>query len=573
MRFVNSIPVPDRYTLLLAGLAALGAALVLARQATYGAALHDDSINYIAVARNLLEGEGFANYREGIYKLWPPLYPALLAAASLGVWDPMDIAGPLNAVLFGLTVFVVGAYLRRRVEARFLRVWGTLAVALSIPLTELAAWALAGMPFILLTTLALIQTDKFLREGKTANLLWAALLGAVAWQVRYVGVAGVAIIGLLLLMQTGANWRQRAGRIGLVIALTGLPMAGWLLRVYWATGNWTLFGNRPPVDYAWPAVLRDILAGIGSWVVNLDRLPAGTPLTGSAGLESAAGLLLALSVVGLGIVAYLFCREPGGKTVQFDWQPVYVFGGFGLAYLVMLALTLLSGVWQGVIGVAGRYLTPLYIPLLITAVVGLDWIMSRERERRLLGSVRWWPAAGRDAAGRLGRTFLASGAARPSLLAVILMGGLGLWLALQVGGNIGEIGRANGGGLGGYAAPPWSEDTVARYIRDNPLDGPVYSNLPIVVYLHNRGTAAYEYLPRFRREATMVVDEKVFAITGAERLAAGLAAAPVGSWVVWFNNRWDNSLVYDYGPAELAAAVELELAAERADGAVYRVVK
>lgn len=570
MRFVSSVPVPDRYTLLLAGLAALGAALVLARQATYGAALHDDSINYIAVARNLLEGEGFVNYRERIYKHWAPLYPALLAAGNLGVWDPMDIAGPLNAVLFGLTVFIVGAYLRRRVEARFLRVWGTLAVSLSIPVAELAAWALAGMPFILLTTLALIQTDKFLREGKTANLLWAVVWCAVAWQVRYVGVAGVAIIGLLLLGQSGANWRQRAGRVGLVAVVAGLPMAVWLLRVYGATG--TLFGNQPSLDYAWPVVLRDILAGIGSWAVNLDRLPAGTPLASSTGL-AAAGLLLALAVVGLGIVAYIFRREPGGETGRFDWRPVYVFGGFGLAYLAMLGPSLIVGTWHGVIGVAGRYLTPLYIPLLITAVVGLDWILSRERERRLLGSVRWWPAAGRDASAKLGRTFLASGAARPSLLTVILMGGLGLWLALQVGGNIGEIGRANSGGLGGYAAPPWSEDTVARYIRDNPLDGTVYSNLPIVIYLHNRGTAAYEYLPRFRKEYTAVADERVFAITGAERLAAGLAAAPAGSWVVWFNNRWDNSLVYDYGPAELVAAAGLELAAERADGVVYRVVK
>lgn len=572
MGFFSSIPipVPDRYTLLLAGLAALGAALVLARQATYGAALHDDSINYIAVARNLLEGEGFANYRERIYKHWAPLYPALLAAASLGVLDPMDIAGPLNAVFFGLTVFIVGAYLRRRVEARFLRVWGTLAVALSIPVAELAAWALAGMPFILLTTLALIQTDKFLREGKTTNLIWAVAWCAAAWQVRYVGVAGVAIIGLLLLGQPGATWRQRAGRVGLVAVVAGLPMAVWLLRVYRATG--TLFGNQPPVDYAWPVVLRDILAGIGSWAVNLDRLPAGIPLASSAGLEAAAGLLLAMSAIGLGIVAYIFRREPGGKTGRFDWRPVYVFGGFGLAYLAMLGPALLVGTWHGVIGVAGRYLTPMYIPLLITAVVGLDWILSRERERRLLGSVKWCPVAGRDAAGRLGRTFFASGAAMPSLLAVILLGGLGLWLALQVGVNAGEIGRANSGGLGGYAAPPWSQDTVARYIRDNPLEGPVYSNLPIVIYLHNRGTAAYEYLPRFRKEYTAVADERAFAITGAERLAAGLAAAPAGSWVVWFNNRWDNSLVYDYGPAELAAA-ELELAAERADGVVYRVVK
>ena len=46
---------PDsRLTLLIAGTAALGVALVLAREATYGVWLTGDSLRYIAAARNLL---------------------------------------------------------------------------------------------------------------------------------------------------------------------------------------------------------------------------------------------------------------------------------------------------------------------------------------------------------------------------------------------------------------------------------------------------------------------------------------------------------------------------------------
>ncbi len=118
--------------------------------------------------------------------LWPPLYPLLLAAVSLGVFDPLDVAGPLNAVIFGLTIFVVGRYLRQRLESRFLAVWACLAMALPVPLVELASWALSASLFILLATLALIQTDKFLTGGKISSLIWAAVFCALAWQARYI---------------------------------------------------------------------------------------------------------------------------------------------------------------------------------------------------------------------------------------------------------------------------------------------------------------------------------------------------------------------------------------------------
>ena len=52
---------PDTFTMLLAALSALGVASVMAREITYGVALHWDSIQYIAGARNLLAGEGYSD--------------------------------------------------------------------------------------------------------------------------------------------------------------------------------------------------------------------------------------------------------------------------------------------------------------------------------------------------------------------------------------------------------------------------------------------------------------------------------------------------------------------------------
>ena len=189
---------PDRFTLLLAVLALLGAALILARQVNYGVSINTDSVFYITVARNLLEGEGFVTLTKELYVQWPPLYPLLLAGASLFIFDPLDVAGPLNAAIFGLTIFAAGQWLRQRIHSRFLVLWTCLAILLSIPLTKNASKVMSEPSFILFVTLSLLHTDYFLHQGKRASLLWAAVFTALACLTRYIGPALIFTVLLLL---------------------------------------------------------------------------------------------------------------------------------------------------------------------------------------------------------------------------------------------------------------------------------------------------------------------------------------------------------------------------------------
>ena len=177
---------PDRFTLFLIATAAIGAGLVLAREAAWGVSLSWDSVQYVATARNLLEHPlefiqmGGEHQDENVYRFWPPLYPVLLAAGSFGVFDPLDVAGPLNAVAFGLTVLVAGRWLRRNVRSRFLLVWGCLALMLAAPVAGIAAWAMSEAAFILFALLALFRAEAHLREGKRPALAQAAAFTALA---------------------------------------------------------------------------------------------------------------------------------------------------------------------------------------------------------------------------------------------------------------------------------------------------------------------------------------------------------------------------------------------------------
>ena len=117
---------PGRYGVFVVAAAALAFALVLARGATWGPGLDLKSVDYLRVADNLLDGEGFTlllaaarlrgHSSRGVtpYVSWPPLYPLLLAAARLLGLDPLSGIHLPGAALFALAVFVVGRYAGRR---------------------------------------------------------------------------------------------------------------------------------------------------------------------------------------------------------------------------------------------------------------------------------------------------------------------------------------------------------------------------------------------------------------------------------------------------------------------------
>ena len=336
-------PRVDDFTLLLAALSALGVVLVLARQIVYGVGLAGDSLEYLAIAGNVLAGEGLTYLTGAPATLWPPLYPLLLAGATLGIVAPLDVAGPLNAVIFGLTIFAVGHYLRQRLESRFPVVWVCIAIALSIPLADLASSAVTTPAFMLLATAALIRADTFLVEGRTSSLVWAGVFSALAWQTRYLGVAVPVVVGLTLLFQPGASLRQRVRRCAGFSLLAGAPMALWLLSNRLIAGVMT--GHDWPIEYRLPAILGDI--GEGLWNGFAFGLPLFHRLSSEApALSTAAGFGLLLAAAAASVIA----RQK---------HPSLLFGGFALTYLLLLVVALAQGRTQ--YGFEARYLTPLYI--------------------------------------------------------------------------------------------------------------------------------------------------------------------------------------------------------------------
>ena len=514
---------PDRFTLLLAAAAASGAGLVLLRVAGYGPLMWYDAVGYITVARSFLAGDGLVGLGGVLGARWPPLYPALLAAGGgLFGLDPYAVAGPLNAVLFGLTVLVAGWWLRRRLHSRFLWLWGCFSIALALPLAEMASQALTESAFILFVTLALTQIDVHLDGGGRASLMRAGAFSAAACLTRYMGASViVAVVPLLLAARVAP--REKMKRIAVYMLLAAAPVGLWMLRNFLLVGSMT--GERGRGFYSLPFIADEALRiAVGDrWLVGLT-----------------APLLLALAAAAGHACRRRSQRKSGAPVAaQVARGPLRVCGGFALAYLMLLAAALMSGgAWDGL---PERFLAPVYVPLLCAALLLLDGALRYARKRSA-------PAGSSSVPGKT--------------LAAVLM----LALSLQAAGLVVLHGREipfwNAGERQGYGAPRWRDSESVQYIREAALTGAILSNVHLAPILHADDPARrYELLCE------------------PDHLRRALSNAPGGGdvhvlyfsdWGYWrpCPRQQDDDL-----RSVLSREPWLELVAEPADGKLYRLIE
>ena len=506
----------DWYALLLAAAAVLGGALVLARGLGYGVGLEWDSAEHIAAARSLLAGNGFTGLSGLPYESFPPLYPLLLAAASLGVFDPLNAAGPLNAVMFAATIAAAGIYLRTRLQSGLLAAAGALALTLSIPLAGTAAWALPETAFILWTTLALILTDRFLSGGKISALLWAAAFTALAALTSYMGLAVMATVIILLALQGETPAADKMKRIGAYALIALLPPALWLLRNLLSGGEPDGGGGAAAAD-SFSAALVSIPVTLFGWAVpdlpgvSLAQLGLGPAMVALGAL----GLLLAILLCLFAIAYDYGGRSEDGYSDAETTRPGYVFGGFALLYLIALLTTLTLGA----AGFQARQLAPVYLPLLFLGLLFADLFLARRREQGPAGS------------GAM------------SLPLLILAAALGIWLALLAVSNGRAVVAANQGDAAelGYAAAGWADSPLPDYLKQAAMDGSaVFTNNLAAAYIHQGNP----------QETTLELHHLPCAPTAlGPALATANASGPVA--IAWFPGRSDREC---YAAADSNAA-------------------
>ena len=544
-----------RFTWVLAGVAVGAVVLVLARQWTHGVGLSGDWAAYLGTARNLVDGKGFLSFNGEPYLYWPPLYPLLLAAAAwVASSDPFDVAGPLNAVALGVTVFVAGQLLRRHGAPVWLVAAACAALAVAPSLGDVAGQAMSEAVFILWLIAALALACRYLETSARGDHrvllgLAAAAVAALAALTRYVGVCVVLAVAPLVLCVGNAPLVVRAWRAFVYAAIAVAPVGLWLWRntdgrdsvglVEGALERWSRS------ELAAAEVVWAYCAEIANWVLHdtLNMWLWRTSRSGGvpASLDTWEGWLLVAGAVCIGacllaLAVSIAVVAWGSWRARADRQPITVaycvFGGFALAYLAALAVA--QTVVQ-LVPLGGRYALPAFPPLLIAVVLGGEMLR------------RSWASGG--VARRVGARFVWPGGSQQVRRVVAMLSLAWLGGGLLVSANRILIANGDAPTLG-MARPEWRTSATLDYIRRELGDRWFHTNNVRAVFAHT----AHEDHGALEREL--------------EPAKAQIRRLPEGTYVVIMC-----TYGYSYTDAELREWGWLAPVAELSDGVVFRVAR
>ena len=516
---------PHGFPLLIACIGALGAALVLVRVLAHGLTVDGDSILYVVAANGLLDGAGYLNVTGSAAVAQPPLFPVLLAAANIVGLAPLQAAGWVNAAAFGLTIFFGGWWLSQRVASRFLAAWACLAFALAPVVAHTASRAWSEPTFILFTTLALLHIDKFLNASKRSSLIWAAGFTALACMTRYIGVALIALALGLLLFQRGAAVREKLTRMTTYAAIATAPIGAWLIRNYLLTASLT--GPRPAIPRQF--IAEDLSTNAQ---LVLEGLTEWGPFAATQGLGNAAvGATRVLALAMPALVGYAFVRwlRTGGSPGN---NFVVVNGAFVLIYIAFLTPIVTIVNFQTI---EHRYLVPMYMPLLLTAVLVIDRILVRcepGRLRKVLGDQSILRTRAKQA------------------LSWGLKAALCLWMIqLAHGGLSKALGPAHR-----WSVSSWQESQVLEFLRRQNPDGRIFNNALTAMRLFYfqdlaKSQLQNRWLPPSKRQLEQQMRK--------------------GDHVVWFHDVYGGH--FKYGLSDMRGLPELETVGAFADGVVFKV--
>ena len=501
----------DRTTLLIACIAGLGTAHILVRTATYGAAVTTDSISFLSTALNFFAGEGWRDLAGKPLVRWPPLFPLLLAAFGWVGIEPLEAGRLINATAFGLTILAAGCWLRSNLRSRLLVLAATATLAASLPLSRWAAHFMSEILFILFTILALMQLATFLNQKTDAPLWWAAVFTALAALTRYAGVALIGTGVLMLLVRRAPPLAARLKHTIAYGAISSIPLAG-VLTYNWAVSG-TLTGRRKASGQSLSDGLSRAADVFRDWAI-----PPNAPDGFGYLLWMAGGLV----VLAAGAVVVWSGRSLGMDGQTFGLGPVLPFGVFAVAYLVLIV-----AIVPLVIPVAFpvRYLLPMYVPLLVAGVFLLDRLLCIE--------AAGWMAAGRYIVASL------------AVLAILAHVGFSARENLRLTAQAWRVGYEENWM---FNTARWQHSKLLSYLRDNRIEGRIYSNTRDLAWFANRTAAPSKHQAILNRMRWAQIE--------------------AGAHIVWFERGYRPHL--DCDGVDIRVLSGVETVAELADGAVLR---
>lgn len=459
-------------------LAPAGALVIFLGTSRFGVGISPDSVNYISCARELIKGNGFLSFDGTPITLWPPLYPTLLGILGLSGIDPVIGARILNVFVFGLIVFCTGQLFRSCLRSDFLIISGTIFASFSAQVIYLSFMAWSELLFSLFCVLFIKYLINFSIEMRKKDFYLLSVIVALSCLQRYIGIAMVAtaLAAILLLVKIPVSERLKYSIRLFIISLT--PLFFWLLRNYILTS--TMSGPRTASSYSFNHNIAKTFDVITAWFI-----PSSAPFH----IRLIFAGILSITLVSIAISTYY--KKNGSKI-----NMILIKAGYILIYVLFVII--LSSV-SSLDPIPYRYLAPVYIIFIclvfILLEIASEWLNEKIRIKNFGKYV------------------------------VILL--CLAWYLYAITNNYTDIMFTATNGAG-YSSNNWRLSPILKYIKNNPLNGKIYSNAPDAVYILS-GIKA-EWIPR--REEGFDNFKKKTMMYG-------------NNYVVWINNVSERSYLHD----------------------------
>ncbi|MFC2028852.1 ArnT family glycosyltransferase [Chloroflexota bacterium] len=424
---------------ILVGIFALsGFGIVLYSTLENGAGIWPDSVVYISVARNLIEGNGFIMYDGSPLILWPPLYSILLAIfGKVFGADPLVLVPLINALTFGLVVFFAGLLILGSVyDHPILIVAGLVIVMFSNLLFPVAVMALSDLLFVLITIISLYLVGRYLNNGNDKNLILFSISATLSPLSRYIGLVLIIWGCLIICFHQKLSRKKKIKHLPLFLIISTVPISIWAIRNYILDGSF--FGIRQAPIFKLGEILSFGISSITSWY-----------FTGGVSTHISISILVIvfcifgiwLGLRGLNLLKNV--ETPKANFLLFSDLLVIIY----LGSVILYSMTRYIAVNDM------RTWSPIFIPLTLILLIMIRRIFDHQQN---------------------------------SIIKVFIFALVALnfvfWLVFQIPQlktHLSSI-RTNGYWLSDHS---WKSSQTIQFLRENTLECKVYSNAPDVIYI------------------------------------------------------------------------------------------
>ena len=207
-----------------------------------GAGVSSDAARNLSAGESIAAGRGFVDMVGFTLLWWPPLYPLMLAGFKIATGaSAFKIAWYLNALLYPMNIWLWGELLYRVFEKKtHYAMWSVALMVLSRSTLRVYANVFSEPIFLAFVLVFLFAAALYLEKTSRRALWLMTFMAALSFNLRYVGVVLIAVLGLLILYKEGWRALPRAVALG---TLAFLPTGLWVyFHNYRQYGLW--FGPR-----------------------------------------------------------------------------------------------------------------------------------------------------------------------------------------------------------------------------------------------------------------------------------------------------------------------------------------